>query len=371
MKRFYRLISLPLEIVLVLAAVFAGWKMIEPHLAASQFVNEGRAGSQVSFPSIRLLIMFILSVLIHLLIQLFGSLGGGLLGGRKLTAIRLGRTNYIRENGQFYKRETLVEQELLPIIMVREEEKSFLSWFFYLYGNVLLDILITFICFFLISSHVFYPSTVTGTFLLGFWFSGIITVILSAFPLYRAGIPNNALILFYTLVNQNDRTALTNTFRFLYTVSEGQMPDMGDFREVKEETDSFLTGYDLYHRYESAIWQGDFEKARVYMSALFEHRHEYPEEFEDLIGQEVICALALNGSEEDLSVCDLYVSEFRKKRLETSLAASSSRCLYHWSLHHEEMDEQTEYYKKQYIRRIKNIPFELVRESWMGTIIHG
>ncbi|MBO4888696.1 MAG: hypothetical protein J5589_10365 [Firmicutes bacterium] len=371
MKRFYRLISLPLEIVLVLAAMFVGWKLIEPHLAASQFVNAGRAGGQISFPSIRLLISFVLSVLLHLLIQLFGSLAGGWLGGRKLAAIRLSRTNYVRENGQFYKRETLVEQELLPVIMVRKEEKSLGSWFFYLYGNVLLDLLITLFCFFLISSHVFHPSAVTGTFVFGFWFSGIITVILSAVPLYRAGIPNNALILFCILVNKNDRTALMNAFRFLYRVSERTMPDMADFPEVKEETDSFLTGYDLYHRYEMAVWQEDYEKASGYMTVLFEHRHAYPEEFEDLIGQEVICALILNGTEEDLSVCDLYVSELRKNRLESSMAASSSRCLYYWYDHHEDMDEQVEYYRKQYISRIKNIPFELVRESWMGTIIHG
>ena len=361
MKRFYRLISLPLEILLILSSLIGGWKLIEPHTGAVQY----------SIHTSLLIVLFIISILLHCLIQKAGTLAGGLLSGRKLIAYRFGKKNYVREKDKFYSRELLPEQEIISSIMTKEKNESVLSWILYLYGDVLCDFLLTLGCWSILIKQNTFSSSGIYVFLLTFYFSGIITTIISLIPLYRADIPNNALLLVQMILSPECRTDAQKTFDILRILSEESLPEDFTLPDIDEQSFSSFKGYYLYHLYEIAIWYGNIEKADLYISLLYQHRHDLPEGFQDLIQKEAICFLAVKGTEEDLSAIDLYFDEQRRMRLEGSSGADAKRCLYLWSSHQDDMKDQSEIYYQQSIKQINNVPFRQARERWMGTIIHG
>ncbi len=361
MKRFYRLISLPLEILLILSALIGGWKLIEPHTGAVQY----------SIQTSLLIVLFIFSILLHCLIQKTGTLAGGLLGGRKLIAFRIGKKNYVREKDKFYSRELLPEQEIISSIMTREKNESVLSWILYLYGNVLCDFLLTLVCWWILIKQNAFSSSGIYVFLLTFYFSGIITTIISLVPLYRADIPNSALILTQMIISSDCRMNAQKTFDILRILSEESLSKDLALPDIDDQSFTYFKGYYLYHLYEIAIWYGNIEKADLYLSLLYQHRHDLPEGFKDLIQKEAICFLAVKGTEEDLSAIDLYFSEQRRMRLEGSSGADAKRCLYLWSSHQDDMKDQSEIYYQESIKQLNNVPFRQAREGWMGTIIHG
>ena len=361
MKRIYRWISLPLEICMILALIFGGWKLVEKSIMTAQG----------SLPSLWLLLFFVVSILFHELIRILGTLACGSLAGRKLVAIQIAKWNMVREKDRFCQRQMLPEQELFPIIMVREDERPILSWILYLLGGSICSLVLCLLSMWLLrSGSVSFDST-AGMLLFGLFFAGIIVWVLHAFPLYRAGQPNEALIFLQILFNKENAADLQDTFRLLRILSEDEgLPDE-EPRPRPDDAFTFFYGYYLFHLYEMAVWKGDYEKAGGYLADLYLHRKVYPDTFQETIQEEAISTLALTASEEDLDVTDLFVTDQRRAHMETASSALSSRCLYLWTLHHTELSKERESYYKQSVEQLQDIPFKLAREGWMGILIDG